>query len=524
MRSYLRITCHVVVEEEDDDKIELKSLLLSCNRFSGRHTGQRIASTFESELQSAGIKDKIEYLVTDNAANMRSAFSTIFPVERSEQLDPESVVQDENLDDFLNLNSEIEADFHESLDGCATAKTRLSCFAHSLQLVVRDGLTEAMVLSKAVAKASRLSSLLHRSTVFKERFEAKFGNKRSIPSVVVTRWNSTLRQLQSIIKLGLHSLNEVCQDDFSEVSFSGREWNMMIDVCDILKPFAEATDLTQGDKSVTISFVVPTVLDLYSHLDRCQGTSCHCRSLINALKKSLQTRFLGIFEKCKMLGPFGGEMVPFSENVYFMAAVLDPVFACHWIDVDVVCDDEEQTNRARSSTRRMLEELVVKEAEKAIGTCDVAMDPSTGAASSSMSIHCSSSEEDSSASPDNIAPHNPSHAKLPRLLLKYNRISNKNSVLDSPNTARKQYTTYIEQSRHGQLKHDNNPLRFWRKHSPEFPALAALAKQILSIPASSAPVERVFSQGGIIIRPHRSSMTCNTLSMLTFLKCNENLL
>ena len=99
---------------------------------------------------------------------------------------------------------------------------------------------------------------------------------------------------------------------------------MMIDVCDILRPLAEATDLTQGDNSVTVSFVVPTVLDLYSHLHRCQATSRHCRSLINALKKSLQTRLLGIIEKCKMLGPFYDEMIPFSENVYFMAAVLDP--------------------------------------------------------------------------------------------------------------------------------------------------------------------------------------------------------
>ena len=162
------------------------------------------------------------------------------------------------------------------------------------------------------------------STALKERFEAKFGSKRSIPSVVVTRWNSTLRQLQSFVTLGLDPLNEVCRDDFPEVSFSGREWNKMIDVCDILSPFAEATDLTQGNNSVTVSFVVPTVLDLYSHLHRCQATSRHCRSLINALKKSLQTRFLGIIEECKMLGPFYDEKIPFSENVYFMAAVLDP--------------------------------------------------------------------------------------------------------------------------------------------------------------------------------------------------------
>ena len=137
------------------------------------------------------------------------------------------------MKDFLSLNPEIEADVQESLDICA--KTRLLCFAHSLQLVLRDGSTEALTSSKLIVKASRLSSLLHKSTVFKERFETKFGNKRLISSVIVTRWNSILRQLQSIRKLGLHPLNEVWQDDFSEISFSLREWTMMIDTCDILK-------------------------------------------------------------------------------------------------------------------------------------------------------------------------------------------------------------------------------------------------------------------------------------------------
>ena len=147
-----------------------------------------------------------------------------------------------------------------------------------------------MALSKPIAKASRLFLLLHKSTVFEERFAAKFGNKRSIPAIVVTRWNSTLWQLQSILKLGLHPLNEECQDDFSEVSFSVREWNMMVETRDILQPFAEATDLTQSDKTVTISFVVPTILDLYGHLNRSQAKSRYHRSLSNALETSLKIR------------------------------------------------------------------------------------------------------------------------------------------------------------------------------------------------------------------------------------------
>ena len=65
---------------------------------------------------------------------------------------------------------------------------------------------------------------------------------------------------------------------------------------------------------------------------------------------------------------------------------------------------------------------------------------------------------------------------LHQQLKKYNRIFNKNSVLDSPDTARKQYASYIELSRHGQLKHGNNSFCFWKKYSSEFPPLALLAK------------------------------------------------
>ena len=59
-----------------------------------------------------------------------------------------------------------------------------------------------------------------------------------------------------------------------------------------------------------------------------------------------------------MLSPFGGEIAPFSKNGYFMAAVIDPVFACHWIYMymDVVGGDKIQTNPSsqqhRASDRR----------------------------------------------------------------------------------------------------------------------------------------------------------------------------
>ena len=44
---------------------------------------------------------------------------------------------------------------------------------------------------------------------------------------------------------------------------------------------------------------------------------------------------------------------------------------------------------------------------------------------------------------------------------------------------------------------------FWKNHQKIWPELASFAKMILTIPATSAPVERIFSVGGAILRPSR---------------------
>ena len=65
---------------------------------------------------------------------------------------------------------------------------------------------------------------------------------------------------------------------------------------------------------------------------------------------------------------------------------------------------------------------------------------------------------------------------------------------------------------------------FWSSHEDSLPALAKLARRYLYIPATSAPVERIFSHGGIVMRPHRSSLGEETLSDILLIKCNMDLL
>jgi hypothetical protein len=63
-------------------------------------------------------------------------------------------------------------------------------------------------------------------------------------------------------------------------------------------------------------------------------------------------------------------------------------------------------------------------------------------------------------------------------------------------------------------------LNWWRDHADEFPNLAVMARQYLGCPASSAAVERLFSQVGIAFSAKRKSAGAATLQHLMFARCN----
>jgi len=111
---------------------------------------------------------------------------------------PES--DDQNiLDDYLDDESlwhDFDGDSADQVEDehvILLCTRRLPCFAHSIQLVVRDVLKTVGLLKKALAKCSKLTSLVHQSSLFRSSFENEFGSGRSIPVANDTRWNSTMR-------------------------------------------------------------------------------------------------------------------------------------------------------------------------------------------------------------------------------------------------------------------------------------------------------------------------------------------
>ena len=72
-----------------------------------------------------------------------------------------------------------------------------------------------------------------------------------------------------------------------------------------------------------------------------------------------------------------------------------------------------------------------------------------------------------------------------------------------------------------QLNHTEDDIKkgslwFWENNSTKFPGLSMLAKKYLAVPATSAPIERVFSVAGDILRPERFHLCPQTLKYYSF--------
>ena len=62
-----------------------------------------------------------------------------------------------------------------------------------------------------------------------------------------------------------------------------------------------------------------------------------------------------------------------------------------------------------------------------------------------------------------------------------------------------------------------DPLSWWALNETRFPQVAALARKILAVPATSAPTERLFSHAGLTIANDRARLLPENVELLTYL-------
>ncbi|XP_056432241.1 uncharacterized protein LOC130370519 [Gadus chalcogrammus] len=275
-------------------------------------------------------------------------------------------------------------------------------------------------------------SLLHTSTTFKDVFDSEFGEQKGIPAAVNTRWNSTLRQVKAVLHCDHLRLCAVLEKAGHKLSFTPREWNL-------LKPFGEATDLTQGEKVVT------SVLSLNHHLEKLKTQVRFLSGLVRILQASLNKRFLGIFINMKMARTQDGITAPFSDPVYLKAAALDPAFSLLWVEPHVLVNRDIKAEVAQRVKELILQDAA--ETEQPVLLVDEEEQEDLGEGEGLFAAYHKRQKKDVGTSPA------------------------------------------LQLSHYLDLADGQNALLFWALNMKTLPSLFRVAIRVLAVPASSAPVE-----------------------------------
>ena len=133
-------------------------MFAECVGYSQRHTAENLATELKCCIREWGLDGKMQAVVTDNAANVTATVRT-------------------------------------------AGLTHLFCFAHTLNLVVQNGL---QVVKQLQEKVKLIVAYFHRSTVAADKLWALQLQMRpdinavKLKNDVVTRWNSTYYMFRRI--------------------------------------------------------------------------------------------------------------------------------------------------------------------------------------------------------------------------------------------------------------------------------------------------------------------------------------
>ena len=343
----------------------------------------------------------------------------------------------------------------------------------------------------------------HKSVSLAEKMQAQ---NISIPMAIKTRWNSQYNTVCKTLQIPHNLLNDLLREiDRSDLVLTNRDINLLQEFANIFALFAEATTRTQAENSASISLVAPCILSIYLDLQHEEQNCKFLRSLCQTLLVSLRERFGGLLERCGLIDATAttkkcSTYELYGDDFYLIAPFLDGQFKMKWVDATDIADS------AKKKTTDLIKTLVLGTTLQLHGSMNDSVDTIVELSPADSKT---SSSETANSLPVFVRKRLFSPPDGSQLPAKRTRSSVSEMIQD-------EILLFMKESS------DDTHLIFKKKEF--YPHLHRLAVRVLSVPATSAPVERVFSSSGIIMRPHRSRLTKNMVATLTLLKCNRDLL
>lgn len=425
--SFLSFTCHWI-----ENNFESRQAVLNIKHFPTNHTSENISELLLNVLDTWNLKEKIHLFVRDNGINI--------------------------------VNGIMKAGF-----------SAISCFIHTLQLVVKDSIKSQRAVSDVIAISRNIVTHFNHSSVAcsnlsKIQTEKLNESAKKLIQDVSTRWNSTYYMLERLLEQK-SALALYAAENGKIQNLSSTQWTILENVLHLLQPFEEITKIMSSSEGIA-SEVIPTVLTLQRYLDKTGSQFFGVGTMKDALKDNLTARFSEIF----------------TNEFFVIATLLDPRFKVAFFP-EFEKDNVKKLLLKKINAQNPKPNNVVVSESIPNKKCKVSV------AHSSFWECFSEIAENSNENAKNVAREHEDN------------VEELNSYFNLPLVERK-----------------SNALKWWQLNKNNFPVLANLARKFLSTPASSVWSERLFSEAGNICSKTRNRLLPDNIEELAFIHHNLPLL
>ncbi|MFS8031038.1 putative transcription factor/ chromatin remodeling BED-type(Zn) family [Helianthus anomalus] len=339
------------------------------------------------------------------------------------------------------------------------------CAVNIIKIMVEDCLE---ALDSTICKIRESIRYIKSSQSIHEKFnemvqEVGADSQKSLYLDNPANWNSTYTMLDVALEYR-EAFSRLQEHDFAYTMCpSDDEWSQASTITSFLKLFVEVATVFAGSKIPTANIYFPEVCDIHLQLiDWCQSRD----ELISSLSLKMKSKFDDYWKKCSL--------------VLAVAAILDPRFKMKLVEYyypQIYGGDAPDCVDIVSNCMRAL-----------YNGHDVY---STLASNSQVG-----GSDGGNDTRDRLT-------GFDRFLHETSQNQNVKSDLDK----------YLEEPLFPRNV-DFNILNWWRVHTPRYPVLSMMARNILGIPMSKVSLDSVFDTGDRVLDQYRSSLSADTLQAL----------
>ncbi|XP_024968219.1 zinc finger BED domain-containing protein RICESLEEPER 2-like [Cynara cardunculus var. scolymus] len=338
----------------------------------------------------------------------------------------------------------------------------MRCASHLVKSLLQDAMEALKGVTEKIRESIRhaKSSLTTQGKLDEFAQQVGINTEKRLFVDNPLRWNSTYLMLEAA--LGYRGAFYLLQEHDSTYTtvLSEEEWQWASSVTSYMKLLVEVTNVFSQSKYPTANIYFPEICDVHIQLiDYCKSPD----DFVSSLAVKMKSKFDKYWNKCGL--------------ALAIAAILDPRFKMKLVEYyyKQIYDAEapERIREVSDGIRELFDEYSIE---------PTSLDDDESAEAGSGSLGTSNVTRDRLRGFDKFL-HETSHHQ--------SGISDLDKYLEEPVFPR---------------NYDFNILNWWKVHTPRYPILSTMARDILGVPVSTLSSELAFSTGGRLLDNHLRSV------------------